>query len=210
MPLYPPSDLDGYRSSMRILTTKFLLVQQEYYRWDLADIDTDFSADYPRETLAFLQFKLDEIERELERRRELLAHPGSPAWPDPPRISAEVWEAIKDQLDLKEFIDHQVRGLRWVRSGGRLKTNCPLGLHRDTDPSFVVFPDQHFYCFACGIGGSVIDFAAAFFGLTPQQAIADLAAAHHITRPSAPAAVSKRSQKRRVKRRDGQTTTTGS
>lgn len=41
--------------------------------------------------------------------------------------------------------------------GGRKKTLCPF--HEEKDGSFVIYPDNSFYCFGCGaFGGNAIDF----------------------------------------------------
>ena len=42
------------------------------------------------------------------------------------------------------------------------KALCPF--HNDRHPSLLV-ADDHYYCFACGAHGDVIDFAANFFTL---------------------------------------------
>jgi hypothetical protein len=48
------------------------------------------------------------------------------------------------------------------------KVICPA--HDDSHPSCRLYPgDRGWYCFACGAGGSVIDFAAALWGLDPER-----------------------------------------
>ena len=50
---------------------------------------------------------------------------------------------------------------------------CPL--HRDTNPSFRVYPDGGWHCFGCqASGGDVIDLHAAIHHLTNREAIAEL------------------------------------
>lgn len=44
---------------------------------------------------------------------------------------------------------------------------CPLPDHDDTSPSFQVLA-THWRCFGCNRGGSVIDFAAALWGIVPR------------------------------------------
>lgn len=53
-------------------------------------------------------------------------------------------------------------------SGG--KVQCPF--HEDWNPSLHVYddPERGWYCFQCGRGGSVIDFAAALYGIQPRGA----------------------------------------
>ena len=53
------------------------------------------------------------------------------------------------------------------------KALCPF--HNDRHPSLYV-ADDHFYCFACGAHGDVIDFAANFFDLPLYEAAQRLAA----------------------------------
>ena len=43
---------------------------------------------------------------------------------------------------------------------------CPF--HRDKHPSMKI--DKNYHCFACGIGGDVIDYVSRMFGLTQYQA----------------------------------------
>lgn len=49
---------------------------------------------------------------------------------------------------------------------------CPF--HDDRHPSLKLYED-HFYCFGCGAGGSVIDLTAGLFGLGPYEAACKLA-----------------------------------
>jgi RepB DNA-primase from phage plasmid/CHC2 zinc finger len=49
----------------------------------------------------------------------------------------------------------QLAGLEPRRDG---KVNCPF--HDDADPSLQLYDDGTFYCFGCGAGGSIYDFAA--------------------------------------------------
>jgi hypothetical protein len=42
-------------------------------------------------------------------------------------------------------------------NGGKKVWLCPLG-HIEKNPSFTVFPDNHFYCFSCCEGGDPITF----------------------------------------------------
>ena len=53
------------------------------------------------------------------------------------------------------------------------KALCPF--HNDRNPSLLV-ADDHYYCFACGAHGDVIDFAANFFALPLYEAAQRLAA----------------------------------
>ena len=71
---------------------------------------------------------------------------------------------------------------------------CPF--HNDRHPSLYV-ADDHYYCFACGEHGDVIDFAAKLFGLPLYEAAQRLAADFHLgpdNPPSAAALHAKRVQ----------------
>ena len=65
------------------------------------------------------------------------------------------------------------------------KALCPF--HNDRHPSLYV-ADDHFYCFACGAHGDVIDFAAKLFGLPLYEAAQQLAADFHLTPEKPPSA----------------------
>lgn len=62
---------------------------------------------------------------------------------------------------------------------------CPS--HNDRHPSLYV-ADDHYYCFACGEHGDVIDFAAKLFGLPLYAAAQRLAADFHLTPDKPPSA----------------------
>ena len=62
---------------------------------------------------------------------------------------------------------------------------CPF--HNDRHPSLYV-ADDHYYCFACGEHGDVIDFAARLFGLPLYEAAQRLAADFHLTPDKPPSA----------------------
>ena len=62
---------------------------------------------------------------------------------------------------------------------------CPF--HNDRHPSLYV-ADDHYYCFACGEHGDVIDFAARLFGLPLYAAAQRLAADFHLTPDKPPSA----------------------
>ena len=59
--------------------------------------------------------------------------------------------------------------------------------HNDRHPSLYV-ADDHYYCFACGEHGDVIDFAAKLFGLPLYEAAQRLAADFHLTPDKPPSA----------------------
>jgi hypothetical protein len=170
--LYPPRGdaLADYRHDLAPIPTKLLLEDAEYWGWELAAFDEDFAADFGDNTVAFCRFKLDEITRELDRRRALATNRHAPPWPQAPAPSLARYDAVKAHYHLAEFIA-MVVPCRFTPSADRLVTNCPLGIHDDRTPSFTVWPDQHWYCFGCGMGGSIIDFFMSFYHLDRRAAL---------------------------------------
>jgi hypothetical protein len=68
------------------------------------------------------------------------------------------YAAIKQNIDIVEYIERDTGPLR--RSGKTLRTNCPLVGHKDSSPSFYVYPhNSSFYCFGCRAGGDIIEYA---------------------------------------------------
>ena len=65
------------------------------------------------------------------------------------------------------------------------KALCPF--HNDRHPSLLV-TDDHYYCFACGEHGDVIDFVGRLFQLSPYDAARKLAADFHLTPDKPPSA----------------------
>jgi CHC2 zinc finger len=58
---------------------------------------------------------------------------------------------------------------------GEPKRSCKCPRHEDRNPSFSVFDDgKRFNCFACGVGGDVIDFYAWAKGISNEEACRDL------------------------------------
>ena len=79
-----------------------------------------------------------------------------------------IFEIIKENVNLREAAE--LYGIDVNRYG---KALCPF--HNDRHPSLLV-ADDHYYCFACGAHGDVIDFAANFFDLPLYEAAQRLAA----------------------------------
>ena len=177
--LYPPRDdaLDDYRNEIRLLPTRLLLEQQESYGWQLAEISTGFGVAWREESIAFLRFKHEEIERELAWRRGVKSRTATPVWPDGVTSDRDYWARVKAATDLPALIAHRVPDLQWRRAGEDVVTNCPFGIHPDTTPSFSVDPAQQlFYCFGCGIGGDCFTFVMTYDDCSFAVAVATLAA----------------------------------
>ena len=62
---------------------------------------------------------------------------------------------------------------------------CPF--HNDRHPSLYV-ADDHYYCFACGEHGDVIDFVGRLFQLSPYNAARKLMADFHLSPDKPPSA----------------------
>lgn len=65
------------------------------------------------------------------------------------------------------------------------KALCPF--HNDRHPSLYV-ADDHYYCFACGAHGDVIDFVGRLFQLSPYDAARKLMADFHLSPDKPPSA----------------------
>ena len=193
-PLYPPVDLDRYRIELRALPTQELLEQIEFYAWELAELDEASDVTHRAQSLSFVRFKLTELERERDRREEHRDNPHAPAWPEAIYRDPEAWTEVKRRLDLRQLIDYAAPGAspgkhRWKRSGRTLVTTCPFGIHRDTEPSFTLYPDQQsFFCFGCGIGGDVFVFAQTYWHLDRKEALILLAEFARLPKPTVPQA----------------------
>ena len=79
-----------------------------------------------------------------------------------------IFEIVKENVNLREAAE--LYGIDVNRYG---KALCPF--HNDRHPSLYV-ADDHYYCFACGEHGDVIDFVSKLFGLSLIQAVQKLAA----------------------------------
>ncbi len=84
-----------------------------------------------------------------------------------------IFEIIKENVNLREAAE--LYGIDVNRYG---KALCPF--HNDRHPSLYV-ADDHYYCFACGEHGDVIDLTAKLFGLPLYDAAQKLAADFHLT-----------------------------
>ena len=91
-----------------------------------------------------------------------------------------IFEIVKENVNLREAAE--LYGIDVNRYG---KALCPF--HNDRHPSLYV-ADDHYYCFACGEHGDVIDFAAKLFALPLYEAAQKLAADFHLTPDKPPSA----------------------
>lgn len=82
------------------------------------------------------------------------------------------FDLVKSQVDIVSYIQ---RNVDLKKTGNVYKASCPF--HTEKSPSFVVNPTlQRWQCFgACGVGGSIIDFAMRFHGMSEAEALQDVA-----------------------------------
>ena len=84
-----------------------------------------------------------------------------------------IFEIVKENINLREAAE--LYGIDVNRYG---KALCPF--HNDRHPSLYV-ADDHYYCFACGEHGDVIDFVGRLFQLSPYNAAQKLIADFHLS-----------------------------
>ena len=84
-----------------------------------------------------------------------------------------IFEIVKENINLREAAE--LYGIDVNRYG---KALCPF--HNDRHPSLYV-ADDHYYCFACGEHGDVIDFVGRLFQLSPYDAARKLMADFHLS-----------------------------
>ena len=89
-----------------------------------------------------------------------------------------VFGTVKSSISTREAA--QRYGVEVNRHG---KALCPF--HNDRHPSLFV-DDDHYYCYACGEHGDVIDFTAKLFGLKLYEAVQKLACDFGITQDKPP------------------------
>ncbi len=83
-----------------------------------------------------------------------------------------IFETVKNSINLREAA--QLYGIEVNRYGMAL---CPF--HNDRHPSLYI-ADDHYYCFACGEHGDVIDFVSRLFQLSLYDAALKLIADFHL------------------------------
>ena len=95
------------------------------------------------------------------------------------RYDNETIEKVRNANDIVDIIGRHVR---LTKKGANYFGLCPF--HGEKTPSFSVSPrKQIFYCFGCGVGGSVIDFEMQYENYSFQEAVKALADNAHIELP---------------------------
>ncbi len=79
------------------------------------------------------------------------------------RRSTERQPDVLDEISPPEYV-HALTGIEVPHHG---TISCPLPGHGDRTPSFKVYPghEQGWYCFGCGAGGDIYNFAGALWGM---------------------------------------------
>ena len=72
-----------------------------------------------------------------------------------------VFAEVKEYLTAKQVAESY--GLQVRRNG---LARCPF--HNDRHPSMKI--DRNYHCFACGVGGDVIDYVSRIYGLSQYEA----------------------------------------
>ena len=91
-----------------------------------------------------------------------------------------IFEIVKENVNLWEAAE-----LYGIDVNRYSKALCPF--HNDRHPSLYV-ADDHYYCFACGAHGDVIDFVSKLFQLSLYDAARKLAADFHLSPDKPPSA----------------------
>ena len=91
-----------------------------------------------------------------------------------------IFEIVKENINLREAAE--LYGIDVNRYG---KALCPF--HNDRHPSLYV-ADDHYYCFACGEHGDVIDFVGRLFQLSPYDCLLYTSPDFHLTPDKPPSA----------------------
>ena len=91
-----------------------------------------------------------------------------------------IFEIVKENVNLREAAE-----LYGIDVNRYSKALCPF--HNDRHPSMYA-ADDHYYCFACGAHGDVIDFVSKLFQLSPYDAAQKLMADFYLSPDKPPSA----------------------
>lgn len=73
---------------------------------------------------------------------------------------------------IREVSIYKILGLR--ETGRRISMRCPFPEHRDSSPSFALYPENSYNCFGCGKSGQgAIDFCRDL-GYSFQESLIEL------------------------------------
>lgn len=158
----------------RFVMTADLIAEEEYRRWEAAEILTDLERDpeswrFPRESLDFQLVALRDVQRELARRERLRAHSIAPTWPQRNDEQYQRLKALatrlKGMVTIARYCEHELR-LPLRPAGRNLTGRCPFPDHEDRSPSFSVSPMKQLWtCHGCHRGGDIFTLAGLLNGL---------------------------------------------
>lgn len=150
----------------RDLGTAILFNERECRQWDLTDIDKHPEGwAFAPESRAFLVFTIDEINREINRRKRLRLERGAPGFPNEQRDLAAELEEIKRRVSLIDLIHSEVWREYERRGPHDVWCLCPLPGHSEKTPSFHIDEErQVFKCFGCDRGGDLFELAGHLYG----------------------------------------------
>ena len=102
-----------------------------------------------------------------------------------------IFEIVKENVNLWEAAE-----LYGIDVNRYSKALCPF--HNDRHPSLYV-ADDHYYCFACGAHGDVIDFVGRLFQLSPYDAARKLMVDFYLSPDKPPSAAALHAKRIRTK-----------
>ncbi len=145
----------------RFVPTADLIAEEEYWRWQAAEMLTDLERDpeswqFPRESLDYVLVALRDVQHELARRQRLSTHAITPAWPQRDderygRLKALATK-LKRVVTIESYFEHELR--RPLRPAGKnLVGRCVFPDHEDRTPSFHVSRHKQLWvCRGCRRG----------------------------------------------------------
>lgn len=170
----PTPAQQDHRYRYRFTTTADLIAEEEYRRWEAAEILVDLEHDpeswrFPQESLDFQLVALRDVQNELARRERLRAHPIAPSWPQRDGEQYQRFKhlalKLKSAVTIEAYCEHEL-GLQLGPAGKNLLGRCPFPDHDDRTPSFSVSPAKRLWtCHGCHRGGDIFTLAGQLHGL---------------------------------------------
>jgi len=154
--------------------TDDLLAHFDFYSRERARLLLLPSTDVTEPSIAFAEWRQDEILAELEWRKHIAkATKHDSRGPKSPRRSQrqkdllELARELKDHWPIDRFLTQLLSCQLKPAGRNRMKTLCCLPGHREHTPSMVVYLDQgRAWCYGCNRGGDIFDLTAHFFALS--------------------------------------------
>ncbi|MBI4333026.1 MAG: hypothetical protein HY673_17300 [Chloroflexi bacterium] len=145
-----------------------ILAEHDYLVREQAELVAD-GPENPRYG-CFLQHRVEMLANEIERRKRLVAFGASPL--AKPTISSDLVVRIKGAVDLATVIGRDVEVKPAPK--GEWVYCCPV--HGDEHASARIYPDGHWFCYGCSVGGDVFDWLRAVRHYEFREAVEYLAA----------------------------------